>query len=825
VLVDEYQDINELQDSILGLVSRERAQFCVGDVKQSIYRFRLADPHRFIARYKRRNDGEAVIDLQTNFRSRAPLLHTLNGVFAALMTEPAAEIQYDQSHYLTPSEASPYLDHPVNSPHVELHLLPEDPEAHADEEDEGAQEDDLDRTEREAAFIASRIRALMGESEPSRATRVLAKAAAGELEWRPIQYRDIVVLLRSMQFKAEQFADILRAAGVPVHSDAGTGFFESMEIRDVLALLQVLDNQRQDIPLAAVLRSPFAAIAQPEDALAKIRLGYSGRPAVPFHAAVVRYAKEHDDALAARLRDFLVELAEWRELAHRRPLAEVLWQIYDRSGYLAFCQGLRDGEQRVANLIALFERARQFGSFRKQGLGRFMRFLDTLRNETDLGQPSTASEADDVVRVMSVHRSKGLEFPVVFVPDLGKKHNLSDSRGHILVDRATGIGLSVCDEALRVRYPSLASTIVSERLRRQMLAEEMRILYVATTRARERLILVGTCDLSLREKWANRWAGHNGPLPPDDVLSGACMLDWLGPASTVIAKRDGMSIECMAHETITVDELTQSRRPTLSPRQQKLAALEPLSTPRRPSDAAADGLWKRLTTPYAHEPFTNLTASGAVTSISRKTEHLLVEPDVRAARDGFVFEQPLRAPRAGAEAVAPAAADVGSATHLLIEHLDLIRPCTSDDLRDQLLQLVESKLLPAAMAAHIDLDALAWFMTTDLAATLRKHAASVRREVAINFPMPPQHFGVGASADPMDRVMIRGRLDVLLPLAQGAILIDFKTDSIDAPSVTARLEHYRAQINLYRDALTPMLGKPVTESWLVFLKPRVVQRV
>jgi ATP-dependent helicase/nuclease subunit A len=814
VLVDEYQDINELQDSILTLVTRQRSQFCVGDVKQSIYRFRLADPQRFLKRYKHRGDGDdQVIDLQTNFRSRAPLLATLNGIFESLMTEPAAEIQYDESHYLTPQDDSPYQARSIEGPHVELHLLPKKPTAAPSGEEDAAEDDDeLDRTEREAAFIVSRIGALMGDGDPTRATHVLARAADGQLDWRPVQYRDIVVLLRAMQFKAEQFADMLRAAGIPVHSDAGTGFFDSMEVRDVLALLTVLDNQRQDIPLAALLRSPLAAIAQPEDALARIRLAYVATPPVPFHIAVVRYVRERDDALAARLRVFLAELAEWREQAQRRPLAEVLWQIYDRSGYLAFCQGLGDGEQRVANLVALHERARQFGSFRKQGLGRFMRFLDNLRSETDLGQPSTASEADDVVRVMSIHRSKGLEFPIVFVPDLGKKHNLSDSRGHILVDREAGIGLSVCDEALRVRYPSLASTVVAERLRRQMLAEEMRILYVATTRARERLILVGTCDPASRDKWEARWRGHAPPLPPDDVLAGKCMLDWLGPAISIISRRPQASIECTTHETVPVEELTRSRRPTLTPWQQKLAALEPLEPPPK-TDPLVEALWKRLTAPYPHVPFTKLAASRAVTSDA-------AEQDVFAARDEFMFQQPLRPPRAGAQVIAPTSADIGSATHVFLEHLDLARAGSVEELRRQLESLVESKRLPASLAPHIDLDALAWFMTTDLAALLRKHAKDLRREVPIHFP----RVVLPESTD-LDRVMMRGRLDMLLQLRDRVILVDFKTDQGDAADAEARSEKYHEQIRVYGDAISAMLGRPVTESWLVFLKRRMVEAV
>ena len=519
VLVDEYQDINAVQDAILTLVSREcltrpsgisgdndqkQNLFCVGDVKQSIYRFRLAEPNRFLKRADRFRNGDAnigeVIDLAHNFRTRGPLIDVLNGVFERLMTREAAEIQYDETHALRARMKYPdQTDGCFKGSPVELHLLPKPPRGEADHD---ADADELDRSEREAVFIAHRIRELMGHGESERA-KVFDKSQ-GVI--RDIEYRDIVILLRSLKVKADQFAEHLRAASIPVHTDSGTGFFESIEVRDILSLLRLLDNQRQDVPMAAVLRSPLAKLPNADDCLAKVRLANPGKD-VPFHEAVVRYSQASDDEIAASLRGFLADLDRWRLLAHRRPLAEVLWQIYDETGYLAFCAGLEDGEQRVANLIALHERARQFGTFQRQGIGRFMEFVKNLQEQSDLGQRSIASEADDVVKIMSVHRSKGLEFPVVFLPDLGKKHNLSDSRGMILVDRDAYVGLQAVDEEKRIRYPSLPWVLCQERLRRQMLAEELRVLYVAMTRAREHLILVGTCDEKSRDGWED-WKDH-----------------------------------------------------------------------------------------------------------------------------------------------------------------------------------------------------------------------------------------------------------------------------------------------------------------------------
>ncbi|MEA2736263.1 MAG: ATP-dependent helicase/nuclease subunit, partial [Humisphaera sp.] len=584
VLVDEYQDINEVQDAILSLASQPTNMFCVGDVKQSIYRFRLAEPTRFLDRQRRFREGASdgrtaadgeMIDLQANFRSRAPLLTVLNHVFQRLMTRDAADIEYDATHKLHPGIEYPVGDQSsgfTGSP-IELHLLPTNLDsADDDEEPETENEAEPDRTQREAMLIAHRIRELMSAKHVVERDR-----QTNQLTPRPIRYGDIVILLRSMKYKGEDYAEVLRRSGIPVHSDSSSGYFDSMEVNDVLSLLKVLDNRAQDIPLAAVLRGPIASLPEPEDALARIRIAFPDK-SVTFHQAVTKYARHRDDELAAKLRDVLKQLDRWRLMAQRRPLAELIWDVYDSTGYLAFCAGLRDGEQRKANLIDLHDRARQFGSFQRQGLARFLAFLDQLRDESDLGQPPVVSEGEDVVRIMTVHHSKGLEFPVVFLPDLGKRMNLSDCAGSILVDRHAYLGMDVVDEARQVRYPSLASTLVSTRLRRQSMAEELRVLYVAMTRAKEHLICIGTCKPTAHEAWTARWAKHDGPLPTDAVVGATCMLDWLGPVAAATRLSCGEPIKIIPH---SVDEVKawpspESLRPTEGERQQRLSRLVPL---------------------------------------------------------------------------------------------------------------------------------------------------------------------------------------------------------------------------------------------------------
>ena len=889
VLVDEYQDINEVQDAILQLVSRECLcpatdvvpnLFCVGDVKQSIYRFRLAEPGLFLNRSQRfgravpGNHG-LVIDLQANFRSRAPLLDALNGVFERLMSADAAEIDYDQSHRLRPG-----IEYPSGGEHcfagapVELHLLPNKLDsvgAATEGEGEGAAESDFERAEIEAMFLARRIHELMGHSG-SPAMQVMEKDSAGVLQPRAIRYRDVVILLRSLRHKAEQYADILRQSGIPVHSDNSTGYFDSTEVRDMLALLSILDNQRQDIPLAAVLRSPLANLAMPEDAMARIHLAYrndrsrketisvpvlsvqtngdqtngdvnSFVPAVsaemapvPFHQAVVRYATEQDDELAAKLRDFLRDLGRWREMAHRRPLAELIWAIYEQTGYLAFCSGLEDGPQRCANLIDLYERARQFGTFQRQGVYRFLRFLQSLQSESDLGQPSVASQAEDVVRIMSIHRAKGLEFPVVLLPDLGKRFNLQDCGGAILVDRHAYLGMSVVDEVRRIRYPSLASKMVQERLLRQSLAEELRVLYVAMTRAKEHLILVGTCKDTAVDVWKDRWSAHQGPLPADTVLAGRCMLDWLGPVAAAMACAGREHIRLTPHtaEEIATWPAPESLRPRFSPEQASLAQLMPLSPP-PPSHPAADEVIRRLAYTYPYQPFTTLQAAQSVTALA-KPAHPVSVGDAADTATGSTTPStetgatiPVTAlpqPRCLLADTSISTVDRGTATHLVLQYLDFARPGTPMALAMQVNELVTRKLIAPAHAAAVDFGALEWLMAGEIGDMFRACGPALRRELAFYSATTPDLVASATpSTDPYDQVMVRGRIDALVPHPDGSILMDYKTDHVAPAAVAARAEFYRPQVSLYRQAIEKITSHPVQAVYLIFLTPRVIWRM
>ena len=814
VLVDEYQDINPVQDAILSLVSRECLAhsekvatnlFCVGDVKQSIYRFRLAEAAQFLKRrseYLQPQSHGKVIDLQKNFRSRAPLLTAINTTFEKLMTRQAAELDYDASQRLDPGKTFANFANGFIGAPVELHLLPKDLSSAA-RTDDG--EEPLDRSEREAILLGRRILELMG-----RTGKPAMQISDGDTS-RPIRLGDIVILLRSMKFKADQFAAVLRGMDIPVHAESATGYFEATEVNDVLSLLQVLDNQRQDIPLAALLRSPLSGLQNAETNLAKIRLAYQGSPPVPFHLAVQRYADEQQDEVAKFLTGFRAQLEMWRQQIRQQPVAEMLWSLYEQTGYLAYVAGLAGGEQRQANLIELHDRARQFSAFERQGLGRFLRFLEKIKKEIDSGQASIASEADDVVRIMSIHRSKGQEFPVVLLPDLGKTINMQDTQGSILLDRQMGLGLQVVDDVRQIRYPSLASAVVQQQLRQQTLAEELRVLYVAMTRAREHLILAGTCVESMGNRWAQQWAAHKGPIPAETVLSARTPLDWLGPVAAIAP--DQIAIMQHAAEEFASQSVQQTIAGEMTATQSAVMHGQPLSPPPAiPAEASAviDSLgWE-----YPFAAVADVAATASVTSLVKKNVASSGAPVPSKSLD-----RQLRQPVFLAGESQVDAAEIGTATHVVLEHFDFSRIGDPHTLEKQIDQLVETRRLTRELANEVDREAIEWFLASDVGQLLGRQALQLKREVPIYYANP------SGAPDVMDQQMVRGRIDLLVPRDGGWLIVDYKTDRVIGPALEERAAMYAGQLDIYCKAVRQLTGNAKVKAAVVFLYARAIREM
>lgn len=846
VLVDEYQDINLVQETILQMVSRDTEtngtanRFMVGDVKQSIYRFRLAEPKLFLEKYLAyQKAGQEMaesaegwrIDLAANFRSRRQVVDAVNFLFRQIMSPGVGEIDYDRSAELVYQAAYPEVAE--ERLQAELHLIDrsetaegaEDVAARDGGEEEASPEgipaaaEEANAAQLEARLIASRIHRWMEPGEGEEPLLVYDKKAAG---LRPVSYRDIVILLRATSGWGEIMQEELRKAGIPVHAEQTSGYFAATEVEIMLSLLRVIDNPLQDIPLAGVLRSPLVGLS--EEHLAQIRIRY---PAGPFHLAVVQYAQEQPAAKRweRKLRRFFRQLDGWRTQARRGSLAELITTLYRDTGYFDYVAALENGQQRQANLRALYDRAKQYEAGSYRGLFRFLRFVDRLQEAgSDLGEARTIGEQEDVVRVMTIHKSKGLEFPVVFVAGMGKQFNTLDVKRSFLLHKDLGLGPMAVDAEQQVRYPSFAALGIRQQLHRELLAEEMRVLYVALTRAREKLILVGSVkDLA---KSVSDWGvqGDGERLADEELIRAKGYLDWVGRAMLRHPQASPLraypqtrgSGEAVRVRTIPDDSSwsfhlyqADELRAMTEPSADEALAWEKLTrreaVPDRPVDEAArTWIEKKLGWRNPHPFASQLAAKWSVSELKRRASTgkggkasalpaIMAKPKFLSADNGHRVS----------------AAEKGTITHLIMQKLDLSRPLDAEDIRQQVDALAASRFLTAEQVQAVEIAQLARFFADPLGQRM-KRAKSVHRELPFTLAMPAHEIEPELGEDTQERVIVQGVIDCLVEEQDGRLLlIDFKTDWIAAepsPRVVEELTaRYSEQIRLYARAVREIL--------------------
>lgn len=863
VLVDEFQDVDPLQVAILDAVSRERAEpamgnmFTVGDIKQSIYRFRLAEPALFTQREQQFADPGAlgrVIRLQENFRSRGEVLDAVNVIFRALMRGSFGGTDYDASAELRAGASYPADEQgsAFANPAIEFHVLEPITSATAvveDEEENGGTDspyapddggdEELEAVEREAYLIGRRIQRWMGIEPAGELMHVVGRpeSPGGEPVMRPVSYGDIVILLRSMPHKAEPMAALLRRMGIPVEVHRPTSDSNTAEINDVLSLLRVLDNQQQDIPLAAVLRSPICAERFSETELTRIRL-IDRRG--PFHRAVAAYVEQGDDeSLGDKLRVALATLGRYRHRMQREPVARVLWAIYEETGYLAYVSGLPGGRRRRDHLLRLHEWARQFSGFARQGLRRFLRFVEQTLERGEMPQ-AAAGSGGDVVRIMTVHASKGLEFPVVILADLQKRFNLSDVQGPILIDREYGLALRAVDGERRIRYPTLIQQLAADETRREDLAEELRVLYVALTRAREHLVLVGRASLNDVAAARARQVTEDASPPMLSELEMEAATSPMGWLLPVVGSLPGTAVTWHGEEEaghnrsslfavhVYPREQTDAwRRPEPTDTSQgdtlrRLAELEPLPTEEPfASDEAVEPIVNALSFEYPALELTTVPARVGVTELKRRWD---------ATGDDQTRQSPswgsgglVARPRfIQSEEVSDAGAR-GSAMHRFMQLVDLARTCDERDLLEQREGLAAAGRLTAEEVQQINVADAAWFFGTELGREVRAAAERVHREVSFVAGLSPSELDdtVGPR-DHQDVVLLRGIVDLLIAGDNGLGVVDYKTDRVAPKAVPQRATRYQTQMSYYAKALQAVHGKPIRRCQLVFLHARTV---
>lgn len=784
IMVDEYQDTNEVQNRIFDAIScKGENLFTVGDVKQSIYRFRLADPRIFLQHYNTwpplaaaDEHESAKLLLSRNFRSRKEVLEATNFVFRNILSREMGELDYGEDEMLRPGAS--YAESSVCGAEFHLLDLPTQTGEHR-----------VRASEAEAAFVADYIRNMLSSKFPVQDDKTR--------ELRPVREEDIVILMRSPSTRLLDYRRALESRGIRCAADAGEDFFASMEIAVLFSFLQVIDNPRQDVPLIAVLRSPLFGFAP--DELAALR---SQQRTGDFYDALLLSEDGHSKA-------FLAVLRSLRDSAAHLSVRELLSEIYRKCNVLGIFGAMHRGAERKDNLLAFLELSEDFARAGRQGLFDFVR---TLREQLASGEAVAmqTTYAFSGVRIMSIHKSKGLEFPVVILSDLARRFSNMDFQSSVLVHPQLGLGPVCVDARRHIQYPTIARQALERTLRREAKAEELRVLYVAMTRAKEKLVMVHT-QANAGGRVADLMALSDCPVLPEAVDSGKCMGDWI--MLPLLQRSEAGALRAFAGQnsegrffaeetpwTVCVHDGLQFAAPA----QQSDAAAEERAPQREelPADFAA------LSYRYPYAEQTAFPAKLTATQLKGRaideeiSENTTLPPRLRN----------LCKPKFLAGKTALTGAERGTALHLVMQDLDFFCEPNEQSVRAQIEAMRAQRKLTEEQAKAADAYAIVRFLRSDLAARIRK-SKQVEREYRFSLLRPVRDF---SSLDADDSVLLQGVVDCFFEEDGELVVVDFKTDHVSRAQLDERAEHYRPQLEAYSMALTRVMGKKVKEKVLYF---------
>lgn len=842
IMIDEYQDSNEVQETLLRSISREERGenniFMVGDVKQSIYRFRLARPELFMKKYDSYSLEESTtqrIDLHKNFRSREEVLTCTNDIFYKIMARSLGNVEYDAEAALYPGAS-----YPVSADFIPEILL-------ADSNDELLEDTELtDKKTLEAKIVAEEIKHLMK-------TQPVTDKAAGTL--RAAHYSDIVILLRSLSGWADSLVEVLNENGIPAHTVSSTGYFSTVEVQTVLSMLRLLDNPRQDIPMAAVLRSPMAGLTDEELAVLRLEDG-----SVPFHEAVLELAEglyeeggqieisnseedqkqgrnadekteNHIEITAHRkLLKFYKKYKQLRQLVPDTPIHELIEIILRETGYGHYVAAMPAGNRRTANLNMLLEKAAAYEKTSYKGLFHFVRYIDELQKyDVDFGEADMVGENEDVVRIMSIHKSKGLEFPIVIVSGMGKNFNKQDTRSKMVLHPELGIGLDYMDGKLRIKSPTIAKKAIAKQIDLENLGEELRVLYVALTRAKEKLILTGTLKdaaekLEFYRQQANLSKAAARPLSYLTREGASGYLDWILPA--VLSYGDKYPVRIVEAAELVLNEVENQleQNENLTERIEEIEA----------ADTQLVGqLKQRFSQRYPYQ-----------VDVLRKNKYSVSELKHRAMREKFEAEQEETIPAFLEEPVTPTiplfiqreesveqetanrGALRGTAVHRVMECYDF---ASEKSVHEQMEAMEKEEKITADMRALVREQTVADFVSSETGKrmALAQRGGALYREKPFVMGFTEEElenygFGVGSNTDSCENIyektdsdqekeeqkkvrheedltLIQGIIDVFWIEKDGIVLLDYKTDRVQ--QAKGLIDRYETQLKLYADAL------------------------
>ena len=792
VMTDEYQDSNLVQESLMQAVSREDMgtynRFMVGDVKQSIYKFRLARPELFMDKYDRftaEASDSQKIELRKNFRSRREVIDVSNHIFYKIMKKDLGNVDYNADAALYPAASYPECDD------MDAEFLI------ADSADEFLEEAQLtDPIRLEAELVASRIRKMMhGQKVTDKKT--------GEL--RDVKYSDIVILLRSFGKYADTFVEVLEQKKIPAHASSKTGYFKTTEIGTVLSLLRILDNPRQDIPLAAVLRSPMYHFSDEE--LARIKISGEKRA---FHCCVLEPVWEGlSEELSLKLQKFLRKLSEYRDMAPVLPIHELLYRILEDTGYARYVAAMPGGERRKANIEMLLEKALAYEKTSYRGLFHFIRYIDKLNKyEVDYGEADVVSENADAVRIMTIHKSKGLEFPVVFLCGTAKAFNRTDARSRMVIHPELGVALDYIDPQSRTRGATLYKRAVAKQMELENQGEELRVLYVALTRAKEKLILTGTAkDIKDKIEKLSYRSGQEEGLPFLERAGANSFFDWILPA--MIAAGDQKLIQIPGVSDFVFEEA----REQLEEAEGLGRLLYQMSLPDEKADAYVNA---QLSYRYPLLDETNRKTKYSVSELKhRAMEAVLEEEEVLEKKSTQEDVIPYIPRFAGGESDTNPNLLRGTAMHRAAAFLPVEILAGSKNLEKDLDLWIEKIVargqLTEEMRQLLRKDKLMLFYQSKLA--LRMKEAAKRKELYVEKP-----FVMGRTADEIEGdgsdalILVQGIVDAFFIEKEEIVLLDYKTDAVHTSSDLVR--RYQRQLELYEEAIRDNLGRKIKEKFI-----------
>lgn len=891
ILIDEYQDSNEVQEVIMNAISRKNDipnMFMVGDVKQSIYRFRQAKPELFLSKYNSYSEEKGTqqrkIKLFKNFRSRFEIIDGVNYLFKQIMSKEIGELEYDEGEALKSGAEFPKLesDDKVVSEEcskellenddeskkegcgynlknicggdIELHLIDKKSNDIFENDDldgdetvaEDSEEESADNIQIEARLVAKRIKELI-DSCGKEKFNVYDKNIKG---YRPVTYKDIVILMRATANWAPTFIEELTNASIPVFADIATGYFETVEIRTIMSLLQIIDNPVQDIPLIAVLRSPIEAF-EPEE-LMDIRMV---NREVSFYEAMKaiagnkvnsdnedveleqqRFNLEHiSEGLKSKVSSFCNKLNNWRRKVLHMPIDEFIWYLYTETGYYGFTGAMPGGTQRQANLRVLFERARQYEKTSYKGLFNFINFINKLKNSSgDMGSAKILGENEDVVRIMSIHKSKGLEFPVVILAGSGKQFNLMDMNRSILFHGELGLGPDYVDPERRISYPTVVKQVLKRKIKIETLSEEMRILYVAFTRAKEKLIITGSINNieNTAEKWYGAAAQKGDKVSEYAIGNAKSYLDWIGPAVVrhicgkklreIIGKEDVSEfvIDDKSRWNVVIWNKESFIKKINVDDEEEQDIIKDIESANLSNEKSKynEEISRRLNWKYKYVEASNIPAKFSVSELKRKFTLI----DINESRE-MISSTLLKKPAFIQKNRTLSASEKGTLMHLVMQHLELKKVSSAEEIEEQVKRLVQRQFITENEGKVVQIDKILKFFRTDLGQRM-KNAKNIYREIPFftEISTVELYKDLPKELYEDEKVLIQGIIDCYFEEDNKLVLLDYKTDFVD--DINKFKEKYNLQIYYYKRALERMTGKSVKNTYLYsFFKDEIIE--